>query len=292
MDGSLTRSRAYRGNADLRLMQALVADLWRTQAPFVEHHIGDLPWQLYQHLNKLNEVRIRLWLAGDSAIAWGWHWLKDDALSFEVHPAHIDLVDELVAWADTREVWTIDRQPAICGRVEALGYRRADDAWYEHHVRDLAAKVEDPVLPAGYGVRTVRAGDLARRVAVHRAAFAPSRVVPRSYGRVMRAWPYRMDLDHVIEAADGTFAAFCLAWLDEANGVGLLEPVGTHPDHRRRGLAAAVCSAALGALRASGATLAIVDSVGGSPATALYESIGMHPAARHLVFRRSTAVSG
>ena len=74
-------------------------------------------------------------------------------------------------------------------------------------------------------------------------------------------------------------AAYCLAWLDDANGVGELEPVGTHPDHRRRGLAAAV-RFALQRLREQGAERAIVYSLAGSEATALYESIGLHEHAR------------
>ena len=50
-----------------------------------------------------------------------------------------------------------------------------------------------------------------------------------------QAWPYRSDLDCVVEAPDGTFAAYVLCWYDEDNGVGEFEPVGTHPDYRRRG---------------------------------------------------------
>jgi len=34
--------------------------------------IGDLPWWIYQHLNKLDEVRVRLWLEDDRCVAWGW----------------------------------------------------------------------------------------------------------------------------------------------------------------------------------------------------------------------------
>jgi hypothetical protein len=45
--------------------------------------------------------------------------------------------------------------------------------------------------------------DPARRVAVHRAAWHPSRVTVDSYRNVMAAWPYRATLDWVIEAPDG-----------------------------------------------------------------------------------------
>ena len=47
------------------------------------------------------------------------------------------------------------------------------------------------------------------------------------YAAAAAAWPYRPELDWVVEAPDGSFAASCLVWLDEENGVALLEPVGT-----------------------------------------------------------------
>jgi hypothetical protein len=35
----------------------------------------------------------------------------------------------------------------------------------------------------------------------------------------MATWPYRSDLDFVLEADDGTPAAFALGWYDDANGL-------------------------------------------------------------------------
>jgi ribosomal protein S18 acetylase RimI-like enzyme len=121
-------------------------------------------------------------------------------------------------------------------------------------------------------------------VEAHRAAFAPSRVVPESYARLQQEWPYRADLDHVVEAPDGSFAAFCIAWVDEPNRAGLLEPVGTHPDHRRRGLASAVCLAAARSLHALGAEHAVIGSTDGSPGEAVYEGIGFRTVTRHVPF--------
>jgi len=70
---------------------------------------------------------------------------------------------------------------------------------------------------------------------------------------VRQTWPYRQELDRIALCDDGAVAAFCTAWLDVDNGVGLLEPVGTHPAHRRRGLARAVCLDPLWFLRNAGA---------------------------------------
>jgi hypothetical protein len=58
---------------------------------------------------------------------------------------------------------------------------------------------------------------------------AESEMTRESYQVVMCTWPYRHDLDQVVEAPDGRLAAFALGWLDAANRVGELEPVGTDP---------------------------------------------------------------
>ena len=113
--------------------------------------------------------------------------------------------------------------------------------------------VESAQLPDGYRLRNVAGdADLERRVDVHRAAFHPSKVTVPAYRHLRTLPPYREELDLVVEAPDGSFAAYALVWLDEENGVGELEPVGTHPAHQRLGLGKAVCLEACRRLRGSG----------------------------------------
>ena len=103
----------------------------------------------------------------------------------------------------------------------------------------------------------------------------------------MAEWPYRPELDCVVIAPDGSFASYALGWLDEANAAGILEPVGTHPDRRRRGLARAACLSALRGFRRAGATRGLVGSRGddGYPIPRLvYESIGFRELTRSLSY--------
>ena len=51
---------------------------------------------------------------------------------------------------------------------------------------------------------------------------------------------YRRDLDLFIVAPNGDYASFCTIWLDEKNAYANFEPVGTHVDYRRLGLARAL----------------------------------------------------
>ena len=290
-------SNDYAGPDDLRRMQRLAAECARLTAPLAVAHVGDLPWRLYQHVDVLERVRIRLWLDDDgSPLAWAWV-PTDGQLDFQVHPqADPETTHAVLEWFEEERgrggdvlvtAWSITTDAATCAALEQRGYVRGDGEWYEHLVVDLTEPPEPPLLPDGYAVRAISGeAELHPRVAVHRAAFAPSRVVPESYRNVMRAWPYRSELDHVVVAPDGSFAAFALGWLDEENALGELEPVGTHPEHRRRGLASAVCTSTLRALHAAGARTCLVYSVGGSAATDLYISLGFRALARHVPFRR------
>ena len=279
---------------DLRDMQGLAAACARLEAPLAHTHVGDLAWRRYQHLDVLDRVRIRLWTDGTGSLtAWAWVPLPGE-LDFQVHPeADPAVIHSVLEWFEQTEhapritAWALSTDGRTSAVLRDRGYVQGDEEWYEHLVYDLSAPPPARALPEGYVVRPIRGEEeLEQRVGVHRAAFAPSRVVPESYRNVMRSWPYRSALDHVAVAPDGSFAAFALGWLDEHSAVGVLEPVGTHPDHRRLGLAGAVCTSTLRALHEAGARTCLVYSYGGSAATSLYTGIGFEQRARHLPFRR------
>ena len=101
--------------------------------------------------------------------------------------------------------------------------------------------------------------------------------------------PYRPDLDLVAVTRSGAMVASVIAWLDSGSGVVLLEPVGTHPDHRGHGLAGAVSLAALHAARRAGATQGLVCPRGddGYPIPGkVYRSIGFRAGARSIQLSR------
>lgn len=152
-----------------------------------------------------------------------------------------------------REFTLLDTETELCGRILRRGYEERPDApFFAYHERSLE-DLPEPVLPAGFTVRPVRGEeDLEQRVAVHQAAWNSTRVTLSSYQAVTEAWPYRAGLDWVVEGPDGRFVVSCLIWHDDRNGVGLIEPIGTDPRYRRRGLSRAVCLAALHALREGG----------------------------------------
>ncbi|WP_379153973.1 GNAT family N-acetyltransferase [Paenibacillus sp. sgz5001063] len=72
------------------------------------------------------------------------------------------------------------------------------------------------------------------------------------YGGIRQAPDYRPELDLSLVNEQGEVVAFCNAFMDEVNRIGILEPVGTHVDYRMKGLGRIVIYEALNRLRSLG----------------------------------------
>ena len=274
----------------LRRMQAVTAATWAIEGPHAPLHVGDLAWMRFQHRGREHEWRVRLWQRDGRDVAWAWLRLTDSILFWCIRPdLRASLVDEILDWAEEPVVEVRSTDEAALAILERRGYRLDPDAKVLA-VHDRALTDEPPVnVPEGYRLRTVGPEDLSARVELHRLVWAPSRVTEESYRDVQAAWPYRADLDCVVEASDGRLVSYCLAWLDPDNQVGEFEPVGTHPDFRRLGLGSAVCRFALRRLEEEGAAAAMVYAIvdpSNPGAKALYESVGFVETSRILRYRR------
>ena len=271
---------------DLGAMLDLAQELWRDDPRAVEHPYGEVAWWAGNIPH--GETEARLWFDGSSLAGWGWVTAGTE-LEFEVRASHRHVLDEILEWAQPDELMVrVDNEDAIA-RIRAHGLVHDPTApWMRLNGRSLG-QVDAPHVPEGYRVRTVAEGDWSSRAAAHRSAFHPSRFRDDVYAFVRSTPAYRADLDCVVEAPDGSIAAYTLAWLDEQNGVGQFEPVGTHADHRCLGLGRAVGLYALRRLREQGAASALVSCRGDEAypiPCKLYESMGFRECARSIPFRR------
>jgi ribosomal protein S18 acetylase RimI-like enzyme len=272
-------------DGDLRLMLEVVRDLW----PDGRHGIG---YAFMAQRLPFDDWDARLAFDGARLVAWGWStaWRTPRGLSYEFRPGYRELLHELLDWAEPDVVTVKRRDDETASLLESRGYAHDPEApWLRWNTRALD-ELEQPVVPDGHRLATMETyGDFASRAAAHRSAFDGSRFTEEVYAAVRREAPWRADLDCVVVAPDGAVAAYALAWLDERNRVGELEPVGVRAEDQRRGLGRAVCLHALHRLRAAGARTAIVGSRGDDRypgPLALYESIGFREAWRHLVYAR------
>jgi ribosomal protein S18 acetylase RimI-like enzyme len=158
-------------------------------------------------------------------------------------------------------------------------------------VRPLREPIDWHPLPTGYAVREVEGEhEVGRRASAQYDAFRSERPFAEyqaRYLRLMQSPVYRPELDIVAVAPDGQFAAFCICWLDEANRVGLFEPVGTRPAFLRQGLARAVMCEGLRRMQDAGMLSAVVCADhSNAAALSLYESLGFRRAGRILAYSK------
>ena len=156
-------------------------------------------------------------------------------------------------------------------------------------VQPLDVELDPPRVPDGYRLRHVRGeDDVPGRVEAQTAAFAPSKMTVEKYALLPGLDHYRREHDLVIEAPDGSIAAFTICWLDEVGSVGEFDPVGTHPDHQRRGLGRVIMRQGLRLMREAGLRDALVFSEQSNQASeALYRSAGFDRVATHRRYTRA-----
>ncbi|MFB4195968.1 GNAT family N-acetyltransferase [Streptomyces carpaticus] len=157
------------------------------------------------------------------------------------------------------------------------GWHR-DEPWTPLR-RDLTAPVPDP----GVRIEVAGPGRAGERTALQRAAFDSSSFTEARW-RAMAAGPAYTD-GRCLVAYDkgGTAVAAATVWSAGPGRPGLLEPMGVHPDHRRRGHGRAITLAAAAALRALGAASAFVSTpAANTAAVATYTAAGFRalPATR------------
>ncbi|MFI9547451.1 GNAT family N-acetyltransferase [Streptomyces sp. NPDC052016] len=291
--------------ADVRLMQGLAQRVTATRPELVnsDASFGELAWNWGKgYAGEGGSWRRRLWFSGGELVAWGWAQLphrvrRSDGsvknvtgayLAYQVHPDHAGLVDEVIHWYDgtaagvERTVVPSAADGFALKRWAAHGYETDPDSlgdagsWTQLNERDLT-EVEQPVLPDGFRFRTADEAGPKAAVQAHVDAWAPSTYRLEGYQGVRRTAPYRGDLHILVEAPDGTMASSTIMWLDEANRTAEFEPVGTHPDYRRRGLARAMLLHGMRLARAAGATrmtVACLGAPGHHQARELYYSVG------------------
>lgn len=283
-------------------------------------HVGDIRWW-FRDKPLDDETNWRFWQNADGrVVAVG---LADSfPISFMLHPLarRSELEPQFCAWAMERRAiltdqWDGQPLPHVCEDVYASDVHRI--AWlkesgyvqggrvYIRYGRDLNLPTPEPQLPEGFVIRNVQnEEDLARRARLDYDAFEVERwSIPYSLTeekqlRSMRMPGYDPQLDLVVIAPDGTWAAECMCWMDEVYRDAVIEPVGVLPAFRRQGLAKALLLEGFRHLKARGMERALLvtghpsDNVKLEPQDFLYQSVGFREIDRILNFRKRLATDG
>jgi mycothiol synthase len=238
------------------------------------------------------EEDVFIWETADGQMAAVLNRESAGAAFLQVHPARRtpELEAEMLEVAERhlaisrpggrRKLWVMAMEGDRVRREVLMrrGYTRQAPVGCDHR-RPMSGPIPDVPLAAGYSIRSLSGPeDLPARSWVSWRAFHPEAPAEEYngwewYRNVQRAPLYRQELDLVAVAPDGAFASFCTIWYDEVTGTAYYEPVGTAPEHQRRGLGRAVMMEGLRRLKDLGAVLAAVGSAA-PHARAFYNSIG------------------
>jgi ribosomal protein S18 acetylase RimI-like enzyme len=259
---------------------------WQHDGAPMQLHPGDLGW-FWRSGAEATAAAVRCWRRGGRILAVG---LLDgpDLLRVTTTPeARRDeaLARQLVAdVADPRRgvlpSGSVSVEAPNGALVEDLlldeACWSAGESWTPLR-RDLEEPVEDP----GLRVEVVGPALAPDYTAVHRSAFAGPRFTAERWRAMATGVPY-LDARCLIAYDDqGTAVAEVAVWSAGPGRPGLLEPMGVHAEHRRRGYGKAICVAAAAALRRMGSSSALVCTPSANAAAvATYAAAGFRPQPR------------
>ena len=287
--------RPYTGEADLKLLQ----DFNALAIAETDHcgylHPGDIPHHIYNGNKYYDPAELMtIWEDGHGVAAWLLVAPRHKSYDAQVRPdlRGNDFERELLAYADERTVELMRRHDIVgdciyadafrgdTARIEllaALGWKSDNELPYVLN-RAKINPISVPVLPDGFSFRSAKGvEDAAALAEVHNASFGAG-WTPELYRQVMESPGYAPERELVIQAPDGTFAAFTIIWFDQLNQTGLFEPVGTHKDHRRSGFGRAIILYGLQQMAAAGMEFATVAHYWKNEAArGLYQACGFTP---------------
>ncbi len=289
-------ARPYRGAPDLEAMRTILVAGRQAAGPTHYVHVGDLAWWLY-FLDQGPDLGQRIFLWGrHTGEVRGWTLLSPQFSAFDVflHPdeyrsphwmrpwiwSEEQMAHRLVAdgRGELQTIWISEKDERLHRHLFRRGFCRSEEFMIDLQF-PLAGTLPLSQPPSGYQIRHVAGEHEAEaRAAASHAAFGSGQAFNRyveRYHQFMRSPVYVPERDIVAAVAGGQIAAFAITWLDMENGVGHFEPVGTHPEHRRQGLARAVLEEGLRRMKQWGMSVAhVCVAHDNAAAQALYTSLG------------------
>jgi GNAT superfamily N-acetyltransferase len=289
-------------------------------------HVWDVRWWDSQHFYNPSgrwengwERGVRVWETAEGALVACANWEDAGDAYLQVHPAYRFLEPEMLEWAEEAlaapvgdgggralTLWVFEYDTRRQRVLRERGYEPTEEWGVVRHMTlpdvAYAPALPRPGLPAPYVLREVRpeddgagsadsagaaGGDCQRIADLLNAAFGRTFHNAAEYKMYATLAPsYVNELDLVAVAPDGSFAAYVAMPYNRENRRGIFEPVCTHPEHLRKGLASALMFEALARVRELGAVDVVVGTGDMAAANALYDSIGFTEAYRQVGWRK------
>ncbi|WP_157529904.1 GNAT family N-acetyltransferase [Microtetraspora niveoalba] len=288
---------------DLPLLRRTVAE-WITEAGRCAYdHIGELPHRIYENLRGRRPVGELVHVWEDRGAVAGVAVNLRFGAAFDVFtaPSLRGTAAELrmlrTAYETTGRLMGADEPFVLtdlfdCDTTRAdlltrLGFARFR-VWDHVNERELDGGLPEPSLPPGFVLRGARLDDAGQLAEARNHSFEESWTGDLYRSAVMEKPGYDPAREIVVESPEGRIAAFTVYWTDERNRIGHFEPVGTHRDFQRRGLARAAMLYAMRRMADDGMTAVTVNHNAENLAAArLYASLGFVRRHETYGFRRA-----
>lgn len=265
---------------DLTALLALVGQARASSYPHAFLHPGGLQW-LLRRLGQAT-FSVRRWSDGDDLVGVvvddsGYVIVQGAMPALDRHLWLLEKAEAVVRRSGRGEIevsaWDDDHD--LLAALRALGY--APSGTYGHElVFERANSPREVTLPAGFSMHWLEPDLDDAYVELHRAAWstwAPSTYDRQQHAAVRLMPDFDRTLVPIVAAPHGALAASCIGWFDPRKRTVEIEPLGTHPEFRRRGLARAVVDEVVRRGLDRGATSVTVWGVNANPAAMhLYES--------------------
>lgn len=293
---SILNTRSYTGSEDLQAMISLTQTLRGRGC-----QVYPIATDLYEELaDQEVQITARLWENECQQLAGFAYVNRYQNLVDVFEPEQLTslLENDLIDWAihavkhrnqmknetQTLDASTLESDSSRIAFLERHGFvRQAESSILM--ACPLVEPLPEPKLPVGFTIRPMGGeAEIEAYVALHRSAFGTGNMTVEYRRTIMSAPDYIPELDLVVVAPNGELAAFCVCQIfpdDSPRGGGVKEgwtdPIGTHPNYQRLGLAQALIIKGMHLLKERGIDTVILGTSS--------ENIAMQRTAEKVGFR-------
>ena len=207
----------------------------------------------------------RLWFANGQPVAWA-YVDEFNNLRWEMDRRYEEMIGaEIVEWGEScirkklanRETTSLDTncREDYATRIFFLHQHGFEETqgFNVSMTRQLSESIPEPELPPGFAIRPIAGTEEAETIATtHRAAFGTDYMTTEKRLVIMNTSGYDPSLDLLVVAPDGAIAAYCTCSVNDQTRIGNTDPVATHPNYQRMGLARALLLSAMHLLKGRG----------------------------------------
>ncbi len=263
----------FKNESDYQLMRNLIIKNQRDPLTSPYPSLGDLDFRRFLENDAEGIGNVHLWKDEcDKLMGFIWPDKTDPLMVCDTES--IAYEEYMLVWAEEKICGSLNKNEQVYHYMDCynknqkriallnrLEYQKTEYfCWYG--ILNLNRFTPIIYLRKGYIIRALEKRDITQRMILHEIAAGKSIDEKRYHSLIENAPTYKKDLDLICVSPDGKVAAFSTLWFDSKNMTGLIEPYGTHPDHRRKKLMSSLLSHGLEKLKQLGVTTVFVSHGG------------------------------